>query len=418
MKTLLVIASLLLITTSAQAKKITIACGAVGQEFELCKKNSEAWAKATGNEMNYVQTPNDADARLGVFFQTFAAKDPSIDVVQIDIIWPGALANHLIDLRDHIDKKHIDLHFPAIIKNNTGANGAVYALPFWTDAGVLYYRKDLLKKYNKTVPENWDQLEETAKLIVEKEKNPKLSGFVWQGKSYEGLTCNILEWLDSQDAGRIIDPKTGEITVNNPKAIKAIERAAKWIGTISPKSVLNFSEEEARGMFQAGNAVFMRNWPYAWKLVNAKDSSVKDKVGVAVLPKGADGGKHSATLGGWNLAVSKYSKNPKEASDLVRYLSSPEVQLERAIEGSYNPTIASLYKDKKLIAANPFFQQLYDVFVNAVGRPSSISGKDYPKVSTAVRSRVYRVLNGSSTAEKELKGLEEDLNKLKKNWSK
>ena len=410
---------LLVLVNLAEAKKVTIACGAVGNEFELCKKNTQAWAKATGNEVAYIQVPNDADARLGVFFQYFAAQDASIDVVQVDVIWPGALENHLLDLRKWIDQKHIDQHFVPIVKNNSTAAGAVLALPFFTDAGVLYYRKDLLEKYKKSVPKTWEELEATSALIVEKEKaaNPKLVGFVWQGKAYEGLTCNIMEWLASHNAGQVIDPKTGAVTVNNERAVKAIERAAKWVGTISPKSVLNFSEEEARGVFQSGNAVFMRNWPYAWKLANDPKSAVKGKTGVAVLPKAADGGQHSATLGGWNMAVSKYSKNPKEAADLVRYLTSPEVQLERAIEGAYNPTIAKLYKDKKLAAANPFFVQLYDVFTNAVARPSAITGREYPKVSNKIWNRVHRALDGGDV-KKEVAGLESDLNLLKRAWSK
>lgn len=405
----------------AAGKKLTIACGAIGNEFELCKKNTEAWTKATGNEVSFFQVPNDADARLALFFQYFAAQDPSIDVVQIDVIWPGALANHLIDLRQHLPPKHVEQHFPSIVRNNTGANGEVLAVPLYTDAGVLYYRKDLLEKYKKPVPQTWEQLEETAKFIVEQEKktNAKIVGYVWQGRAYEGLTCNIMEWLDSHGAGQIIDAKTGNITINNERAIKAIERAKSWIGTISPQSVLNFAEEEARGVFQSGNAVFMRNWPYAWSLANGADSLVKGKVGVAVLPKAADGGKHTATLGGWNLAVSKYSKNPKEAADLVRHLTTPEVQLIRAIEGAYNPTIASVYKDKKLAQANPFFVQLYDVFTNAVARPSSATGRDYPKISNKVWNRVHQALSGRADAKVALSGLEKDLQNMRKNgWAK
>lgn len=140
-------------------------------------------------------------------------------------------------------------------------------------------------------------------------------GFVYQGKAYEGLTCNGLEWIDSFGGGQIADA-TGQVTVDNARAAEALSWAASTVGKISPEGVLNYSEEEARGVFQSGNAVFMRNWPYAWALGQAADSAVKDKIGGgAACWSGADG-KPTGVLGGWQLAVSAYSKNPDLAADL------------------------------------------------------------------------------------------------------
>ena len=143
-------------------------------------------------------------------------------------------------------------------------------------------------------------------------------------------------------------------------------------------------------MFQNGNAAFMRNWPYAWSLGNAKDSKISGKIGVSALPKGGAGGQNAATLGGWQLAVSKYSKNPAIAADLVMFMTSAESQKYRAINGSYNPTIAALYKDKDVLAANPFFGSLYDVFTSAVPRPATATGAQVPRGQRGLLERHAR----------------------------
>ena len=175
----------------------------------------------------------------------------------------------------------------------------------------------------------------------------------------KGLTCNGIEWVASFGGGSIVEPD-GKISINNPQAAAALNAAKGWIGTITPEGALNYAEEEARGIFQSGNAVFMRNWPYAWGLANAGDSPVKDKVGVAVLPQGeGEGARHAAALGGQQLAVSKYSANPKEAADLVRYLTSAAEQKRRALAG-FNPTRKSLYSDAELLQSNPVPQGIPD----------------------------------------------------------
>jgi len=350
--------------------KLAISCGAVGQELTLCKEGAEAWAAKTGNQVKVISTPNEASERLNLYQTNLASKSADIDVYQIDVIWPGILANHMIDLKPHVkgaDKEH----FQAIIENNT-VNDKLIGMPWFTDAGVLYYRKDLLEKHGEKPPTTWEELTATAKKIQDAERkagNDKMWGFVWQGKAYEGLTCNALEWVSSYGGGAIVEPD-GNISINNPKAVAAIEMAAGWIDTITPKDVLNGAEEEARGVFQSGNAVFMRNWPYAWNLSQSDDSPVKDKVGVVKLPKGGAEGRNAAALGGWQLAVSKYSKHPEAAADLVMYLTSKEEQKRRAIKGSYNPTIASLYEDQEVLAAVPFFGSLKETFTSAQPRPS------------------------------------------------
>src|SRR5262249_46227433 len=162
---------------------------------------------------------------------------------------------------------------------------------------------------------------------------------VFQARAYEGLTVNALEWIASYGGGTIVDA-AGKITVNNVQAVAAIDTAARWIRTIAPEGVLTYTEEESRGVFQAGDAVFMRNWPYAWALANAPDSPIKGKVGIAPLPKGGPDGKHVAALGGQQLAVSRYSAHPDLAADLVLYLTGAAEQKRRAIASACHPAIA------------------------------------------------------------------------------
>src|ERR671911_812541 len=277
----------------AQAATISISCGAVGLELQLCQEGANAWAEATGNQVNVISTPNSATERLALYQQILAANSADIDVYQIDVIWPGILASHFIDLAEHIDQATIDQHFEAIIQNNT-VDDALVAMPWFTDAGILYYRTDLLDKYGKEPPTTWQELTEIAKEIQDGERaegNNRMLGFVFQAKAYEGLTCDALEWIDSFGGGTIVDDE-GAITINNDNAAAALELAASWVGDIAPEGVLNYAEEESRGVFQSGNAVFMRNWPYAWALANAPDSPIRDKVGIAPLPQGGPDGKH------------------------------------------------------------------------------------------------------------------------------
>lgn len=414
LKRLLMSAAAIAFGGMAQAAEISISCGAVGLELEICRQGVEAWEQKSGHTVTIVSTPNSSTERLALYQQLLASGANDIDVFQIDVIWPGILGNHFIDLKPFSNGAE-DQHFSAIVENNT-IDGKLVAMPWFTDAGVLYYRKDLLEEYGQKVPETWAELTEAAQIVQDGERqkgNDKMWGIVFQGKAYEGLTCNALEWIDSFGGGTIVNAD-GDITVNNPKAAEALTLAASWIGKIAPDGVLNYSEEEARGVFQSGNAVFMRNWPYAWALGNSEDSPVKGKIGVAALPKGGAEGKNTGALGGWQLAVSKYSENADVAADLVLYLTSAEEQKRRAIEGSYNPTIGDLYEDPDVLAASPFFGDLYDTFVNAVARPSKVTGENYNKVSNAFWNASHSVLSGGATADAALAKLDRDLKRIRR----
>ncbi|BCB69792.1 MULTISPECIES: ABC transporter substrate-binding protein [Halomonadaceae] len=412
------LASLASTTGSAQAVELTISCGAVGAELTLCQEGVRAWEEKTGHSVDVVSTPNSSTERLSLYQQILSANSSDIDVMQIDVVWPGLLANHLFDLREVLGDDAAAGHFETIVVNNT-IDDRLVAMPWFTDAGVLYYREDLLEKHGHEVPTTWQDLTEIARDIQNAEReagNSRMQGFVFQGRAYEGLTVNALEWVASFGGGTVVD-NDGEVTINNERAAQALDLAASWIGDISPEGVLNYTEEEARGVFQGGNAVFMRNWPYAWALAQSDDSDVRGKVGVVQLPAGGEEGQSAAGLGGWNLAVSRYSEHPDIAADLVAYLTGEEEQKRRAIQASYNPTIDALYQDQEVLEAVPFFGTLYDTFTNAVARPSAPTGGAYGRVSNAFFSTSHDVLSGTKDGAQAVADLEGELLRLKRrNW--
>jgi trehalose/maltose transport system substrate-binding protein len=242
--------------------------------------------------------------------------------------------------------------------------------------------------------------------------NERLWGYVFQGRAYEGLTVNAIEWLASHAAGRIVEAD-GTVSVNNPRAVTALALANSWIGGITPLGVLNYAEEEARGVFQSGNAVFMRNWPYAWPLLNAEDSPVRGKVAVALLPRGAvEGGVPAAGLGGEQLAVSRYTAHPEQAIDLVRHLTGEAEQKRRAIAGAFTPSIVALYEDEEVLAPNPFFRDLVPTLRSAVARPSGVTGVRYNRVSAEFAAAVHSVLAGQADPAAALERLARSLTRI------
>lgn len=391
----------------AAPKKLTISCGASGIEREVCLSGTAAWSRRSGIPVEIFSTPNESNDRLVLYAQLLAAKSADVDVFQIDIIWPALLARHLLDLSQAVPPDERARFLPRTMEATLVA-GKLVALPWFVDAGVLYYRKDLLEKYGRKVPETWEELGETAKRVVAGERaagNRLLKGYVFQGRAYEGLTCNALEWIASHGGGSLVD-SSGRLTVDNRRAVAALDLIASWMGTIVGEGVLTYGEEEARGAFQSGNSVFMRNWPYAWPLVASPESALHDKVGLALLPKGDRGGGHDSTLGGQALAVSAYTAAPKEAIELAKFLTGLEQQKMRALRAGYNPTRTALYDDPELAKKNPHLGLLKAALDESVARPALRVGARYNRLSADFAGAVHDILAGRSGAAQRLSRLE------------
>ncbi|WP_439331783.1 ABC transporter substrate-binding protein [Onishia niordana] len=405
-----------LATPQVLAEEIAIACGA-GDSSDYCPALAQQWADKTGNSVKVISTPNDGTEKLSLYQQLLGSQSSDIDVMLVDIVWPGLLDDHLVDLSEYLPADATEGFFPALVDNNT-IDGRLVAMPWYTDAGVLYYRKDLLEKYGHEVPKTWRELTETATEIQAAEReagNDDFWGFSFQGRAYEGLTCNALEWVASHGGGTIVDGE-GEVTIDNPQAAAALDLAASWVGTIAPEGALNHTEEETRGIFQSGNALFLRNWPYVWSLANGEGSEVAGKIGMASLPHGPEG-EAKATLGGWNVAVSRYSEHPALAADLAAYITAEPQQKAHAVKMGRNPTIESLYQDEDVLASNPSMNDLYETLTNGVPRPASVTGDAYARVSNAFFNRTHQVLSGELDGAGAVQQLSRELERLgRRGW--
>jgi trehalose/maltose transport system substrate-binding protein len=378
---------------------LNVMLGADGPGAPFDQAYCDIFAEATGATVNYLKGAESATDRLTFYQQTFASESADVDFAMIDVIWPGILATHGIDLTDVVEASGVT-YFDRIVQNNT-VEDSLIGIPWFTDAGLLYYRTDLLEKYGFTAaPVTWQELTDMATEIQagEAAANASFAGFTFQGAAYEGLVCNALEWQFSNGGGTIID-EDGTVSVNNPNAIAAFEMAKGWVGTIAPEAVSGYMEEDSRGVWQGGNAAFHRNWPYAYSLGAADDSVIKGMFDVTTLPMGdAEGASHAATLGGWQAFVSKYSEAQDAAKAFAGFVTSPNVQKARAIERSNLPTIADLYADADVLAANPFFGNLLETFQGgAVARPSTASKDLYGEVATEYARTLNEILNGTAS---------------------
>ncbi|PKH04264.1 ABC transporter substrate-binding protein [Psychromonas sp. MB-3u-54] len=399
----------------AQADTIKMECaGFTGINKDYCAYIKQRFESETPHKVNFIELPQASNEKLGIFQQVFAAKDgDAVDLFQADTVWIGLLDKHLMDLTEHV--KDMEADFFASAWQNNVVDGRVKAVPAFLDSGMLYYRKDLLVKYDEQPPETWEDLTRIANKIQLAERNTGKEGFwgmVFQGKAYEGLTCDALEWISSYNGGSIVEPN-GDISINNPQAAKALNMAANWVGTISPKGVMGYMEEESRAVFQNGDALFMRNWPYAYLLAQGEKSPVKGKVGVMPIPKGGADGKHAATLGGWQWAISDYSNNKAAAVLMLKIVTDADSQKKLFFMGGNSPSRIALYDDPDILASAPHLPAFKAVFANAIPRPASATKRQYNRVSNAVLNATYNVLSGVTTGEKAVADLEHRLKRIK-----
>ena len=371
------------------------------------------FTRQTGIRVQSLPAPESAVEQLAAWRRLLARGADGPDVYGIDVIWPGVLADDLLDLKTLIPKEEIEAHFPELIANHT-VNGRLVALPSTLGEGLLFYRTDLLREYGYGAPpQTWRELESMARRIQQGERakgNGDFWGFVWQGAPSEALTCNALEWQASEGGGTILDDD-GNVTVNNPRAIRAWERAARWVGSISPPGVVTHKEWDSLNLWLAGKAAFMRSWPGAYIATRTERSSIGDRFDVAPLPRGSAG--RASTLGGSGYAISRSSRHPREAALLIRHLSSREQQARRSRDSTEPPTIPRVYDDRDVFANNQYFTRVLEVFREGVTfRPSRQAGKSYPEVSRAYFEAVHAVLTRRTSAAKAAAELERTLREL------
>jgi len=343
-----------------------------------------------------------------------SSKDSVLDVVLIDVIrpaqWAAAQWAEPLDSYLGADKaKMLPAYLKAYADANT-VNGKLISLPYFADAQFMYYRKDLLEKYKRPVPQTWDDLMETAQVIMKGEGNQNLRGFETAGAAIEGTVCTYLVPLWGEGS-ELTDAK-GKLNLGNDAAKYPFQLMGRLKASgVMPSNIGEIPTDRIRIDMQSGNLIFGQTWGYAWnRLETDADSAVKGKIGVAVLPH-SKGGKSATCIGGWQLAVSAFSKNKAEAVKFVRFLSSPEVSKMQAIMASHLPVFTEVYKDPEVLKANPWFQFAAPIVATAKSRPVT---PRYQEVSDAIRSNMNAYLSGTKTTEVALADMEKRLGPIYK----
>jgi multiple sugar transport system substrate-binding protein len=348
--------------------------------------------------------PADTGQLLTIITTMLRARSSAYDVFPMDIIWPPEFGANgwTIPLDDKWPASDQANYLPGPLAG-CKYNGKLWAAPYRTDAGLIYYRTDIVS----TPPTTWAEMTSMAKAAAPSKAKV---GYVWQGAQYEGLVCDFTEVLYGY-GGSVLDPNNPKsVTVNSPEGVAALTLMTSWVGTISPSAVTTYKEEDARSSWQNGDSVFMRNWPYAYALGNDPSSSkIAGKFEVHNMLYGGSNTTGHSSLGGWQLGINAFSKNPDAAWKFVQHQLAEPAQKTFALKLSLTSTLKSIYSDADVLKANPFFAKLEPVFETAQPRPVT---PFYPDVSNAIQVRIHNALTGQSSPSVALSGLESDLHAI------
>jgi multiple sugar transport system substrate-binding protein len=394
------VAAVALATLPVQAlaqTKLRVFSGGQQQRPDLMKQLFERYQKANPGVTIEMETGGSTSELQRQYLSTILnAKDPAIDVYLIDIVNPAQYygAGWLEPLNAHLGDPATALkpYLPVYATSNV-VDGKLAAMPAFADAMFMYYRKDLLDKHKIAEPKTWDELAAAAKKVVAAEGNPNLQGLSIQGAPIEGAVCTFL--LPYWSQGKEFNDAAGKLTLDKAAAAKGLQQ---WLSLVDAgvikKNVAEVKTGDTVNEFKAGQVLFGINWGFAWdRFKDDPDSQVKGKVGVMPLPAVA-GGKSATCIGGWQWAVSAFSKNKAEAAKLVRYMATPEASKFLAAEGSLLPTYASVYADADVVKAVPWFKDAGNVVTAGKSRPMS---RDYGQVSDTLRTTTSAVLARTKT---------------------
>ncbi|MGA7109947.1 MAG: extracellular solute-binding protein [Terracidiphilus sp.] len=416
-----ILVSLLLcssVTCSRQTLPKPVTLTYLDVEWEAPDELSGIWhdlrdfTQQTGIHVNRLPAPDGSLNQLAMWKELLQKGGTAPDVYSIDVAWSGILSQYLMNLKPYFADDLASVP-PEVISSYMVADKLV-ALPHHAYIGLLFYRPDLLRRYGyHDPPKTWDELEAMARRIQAGERARGVKdfwGYVWQGAATEDLTCNGLEWQMGTGGGRIIEDNQ-TISVNNPQSIKAWQRAARWVGTISPPDVTAQAKWDAGNVWAAGKAAFIRAWAsdYSMILLHKPPSGVS-RYGVTSVPGGRDG--RADVLGGNGLAVSRYSAHPNEALQLIRFLQERDVRILRGTEHIEPPRELELYELPEVLRQYPQLPNLRHNGGTVVARPSIVAGQRYEEVTRAYIGALHSVLTGEKTAPTAAAELEKELMKI------
>jgi multiple sugar transport system substrate-binding protein len=360
-----------------------------------------------------------APADTGQYFEKlrteFQADEADVDIISGDVIWPAQLAARgwILDLSDRFTEDLRESHLPAAIISNT-YEGAIYGVPWFTDAGMLYYRADLLEQAGfSEPPKTWAELKEMV-LKVKRDSSIKY-GYVFQGAEYEGGVVNGLEFIWNS-GGDVLDlDGFDEVIVGAPRSVEGLKTARSTVTDgVAPGAVPSYKEYESYTVFLGGDAVFMRNWPNVYaRAANPSLSSVKqDRIGVAPLPVARAENQTYSGLGGWNLMVNAAKQDKLDQIwAFIRYLSAAEQQKERALRGGYLPTQKACYEDGEILSGVPVITLGREAIRNVRSRPATPL---YQDMSLAMAEWFHASLAGAVTPDHAAATLQEELKDILK----
>jgi multiple sugar transport system substrate-binding protein len=407
--------ALLIAGCRPRTPQLTFAVGGAPSEVEYWEEIINEFSDSTHIGVVLLRQPTDTDQRRQGLVVPLKAGKNDPDIFLMDVIWVAqfAASDWLLPLGDLIGGNELDTScfFRSIVRQVDTYDGEIIALPVYNDCGLLYYRKDLLEKYGFPAPETWQDLIESSLSIQEQERshNPNFYGFVWQGAQYEGLICNYLEFLGSH-GGTLLDD-SGRLSVESPEGLAAAQMMKDLIHRykVSPvNTYTEMKEEEVRLFFESTNALYERNWPYAWSLHTEKGSPVMHVTGITLLPR-TEMGTHVATLGGWHIGISKYSDQKTSAAKLMQFILSYAIQKKLALRLGWNPGRSDLYEDKDLTEKMPHITVLKRAFAGARARPSI---PYYTQVSEILQRYLNGILAGASETDDALSRAQKEIDNI------
>lgn len=385
----------------AEAQTITFSVGGGSAEFDFWEQLMRDFHAETGIDVELLRRPMDTGLHRQSLVVPLSTRKSDPDVFLMDVAWLAQFASSrwLAPLGPYFAKGGCgdrDAFFPHILSLADTYEGDLVALPVFIDGGLLYYRDDLLRKYGLGgPPQTWDDLLRYAKKVQEGERkaNSGFFAFVWQGAQYEGLICDFLEFAGRDGSFTVRDGIVSIDTPENRKALRFMRDLIHQHGISPPNTYTEMKEEETRRFFQGGNALFERNWPYAWALHEAEGSPVRGVTAIAPIPSFAPG-RSVSTLGGWHAGISRHSDAKPESVRLLCFLTSYEVQKKMALHLGWNPGRKDVYGDPDVLERMPHFRKLRTVFENARPRPIL---PYYSQLSEILQRHLSAALSGKSS---------------------
>ncbi|WP_317493292.1 ABC transporter substrate-binding protein [Haloechinothrix sp. LS1_15] len=365
-------------------------------------------AENPDEEVTYVELPEDPDSQRQQIIQNAQTQADTYGVINVDNVWTAEFAaNQWLEPLPE-DEFPVDEMLEPVAET-ARYQDQMYTVPFWTDAGLLYYRTDLLDEAGiDEPPATWTELEQQCDQVLRLPEADGVSCYAGQFEKYEGLTVNFAEAV--QSAGGAVTGEDGTPTVDTAEAREGLRFLVEGFESgLIPEAAITYQEEEGRQAFQDGNLLFHRQWPYQYALASADDGSsdVAGAFDVAPLP-GADG-PGSSSLGGWNLGVSVFAENKATALDFVKYMTSKENQRRNLEDATLAPAYAELYEDPELVEEFPYLPELRESIESAVPRPKVVR---YGDATAAIQDYAYAAITGDADPEQALSGLQERLEEI------